>query len=117
MKKFFILATLVVLWGIVGFVIPYPAVSLAFPAGEKVEVRQLINESGHLQLEVRPKEMAAKFSSMTIAGIPVFPRDWLVASVASTVPLGESEIVDFPRFFDLLPKLFRIGRIALAVLP
>ena len=117
MKKFFIQVVFVVLWGIVGFVIPDPAVSLVFPAGEKAEVRQLTNELGHLQLEVRPKEMAAKFSAMTIAGLPVFSREWLVANVASTVPLGESEIIDFPRFFELLPKLLFLGRLFFAVLP
>ncbi len=97
--------------------LPEPRVSLAFPEGEKAEVRQLVNDSGHMYLEVKPKTAAANFTYMTIAGISVFPRDWVVASVASTVPLGESEVVDFPRFFDLLPKLFLLARIAIAAFP
>ncbi len=118
MKKLpaYFLAALVWLAGVF-LLLPAPEVSLSFAEGEKVEVRQLVNDSGHMYLQVRPKEAAVNFTHMTIAGIPVFPRDWLVANVASTVPLGESEIVDFPRFFDLLPKLFMLAKVLIAVLP
>lgn len=102
---------------LVSTLVPDPKVSLAFNNEDNVEVRQLTEPSGHFHLKVIPKEAAQRFTALTIAGIPIFPRYWLIANVASSAPLGESEIVDFPRFFDLLPKLFRIGRFILAALP
>ncbi len=108
-----------ILWMLaIMFFVPDPKVGMQFEEGVgDVSVRQIFEDSGHFHLEVHPKEAAAKMTAMTIAGIPVFSKSWLVYSVASTVPLGESEIVDFPRFFNLLPKLFMIGRVGLALLP
>lgn len=118
MRKLGIFFLLAIVWfGAVFFLCPSPSISLDFRTGDEAVVRQMTNEKGHLCLEVTPKQAAANFSAMTVAGIPVFPRDWLVANVASTMPLGESEIVDFPRLFNLLPKLFLLGRITIAALP
>lgn len=114
-KKFFIIS---IVWlALILALLPDPKVSLAFNGEDFVSVQQIEEPSGHFHLYVTPKEAANRFAALTIAGLQVFPRDWLVANVASTAPLGESEIVDFPRFFDLLPKLFRIGRSILAALP
>ena len=112
----FFCAAIIWIVGVMLF-LPAPEVSLAFGGSEKVEVRQVFDRSGHFHLKVDSKEAISRFTSLTIGGVPVFSREWLVANVASTVPLGESEIVDFPRFFDLLPKMFRIARVGLGLFP
>ena len=104
-------------WACAFLFIPEPTVSLRFSAGVDAEVRQVVEDSGRFHLEVKPGDAAAKMTALTIAGIPVFPYDWLVSNVASATPLGESGIVDFPRLFDLLPRLFRLARVCLALFP
>lgn len=116
MSRFCMLLSLIWL-AIIWFLTSDPSVSLDFPEGQKVSVRQVVDRPGHFHLEVIPKEAAKCFTSMTIGGVSLFPMEWLVANVSSSVPLGESEIVDFPRFFELLPKLFLVARITLALLP
>ncbi|MBO7721447.1 MAG: hypothetical protein J6T01_03480 [Kiritimatiellae bacterium] len=97
---------------------PDPAVGLRFYGDFRdAQVRQVFEQSGHFHLEVSPKSATSAISSLTIAGIPLFTRKWLETNVDPTFSLGESAIVDFPLFFDLLSRLFPIARAGVAILP
>lgn len=107
-----------VIWAAMIFLLPEIQVGFIFGNGVgKVSVEHIVDSSGGFHIKVQPKEAAAKIEYMTIAGIPVFSKEWLVYNVSSTVPLGESEVVNFPRFFGLLSKLFKLARYLLAFVP
>lgn len=85
-----------------------------------------------LPKRLKPYRLAA----MTVYGIPLFPADWIVTNIAprgdvyaagnaarkAEEPLliisgdGHEEL-DYVRFFDLLPRLFRLARLCVALAP
>lgn len=117
MKLKLLIGTLIVLEGIALFWRGTIPVSLLFGDGVCARVEQVSRADGGFCLRVYPREAAANFTYLTVAGLPVFPKGWLVENCRTTEPLGQSEVVDFPRLFQLLPRLFRLIRLVLAVAP
>lgn len=118
MKSFSLKLIVAVMVAALAYVLmPLPRVSVSFEDGASAQVLQEFEPNGHFHLEVHPKEALAKMEALTIGGMPFFTKEWLLQYVKFNAPLGESEIVDCPRFFDFLLMLLSIGKAFVCVAP
>lgn len=83
---------------------------------------------------LQPHDGEYRLKALTLCGLPAFPAEWLVRNVAPRVwlhPPGSPLVdgclslravegggeLDYRRLFEMLPRLFRVVRLALALLP
>ena len=90
-------------------------------------------DATHFHFELAHREAPYGIVAISVLGIQSFSADWLARSVAPDGLVYDHEHkpgeplfiraregndrLDYVRFFDLLPRLFRLGRVVLAVAP